>query len=90
MANRSFAPKPDADGDVDEPFEPSGNVGEVAKHYGWLHTIDALVGRTPGVNEDMVRKWDLMRFFGRLKYLADIDKAQRLDAEIAKQHANQR
>jgi hypothetical protein len=60
-------------------------MGEVARHYGWIYTIDALVSRTPNVNEDQVRKWDLARFFGRLKYLSDIDEAQKIDAEVEKQ-----
>lgn len=62
-------------------------MGEVAEHYGWLYTIDALVSRTPGVNEDMVRKWDLGRFFTRLRFLADVDEAARIDAEVARQQA---
>lgn len=66
-------------------------MGEVANHYGWIFTIDALVSRTPGVNEDQVRKWDLSRFFNRLKFLRDIDEAQKIEAEIAKQqNAQQR
>lgn len=59
-------------------------MGEVAKHYGWRHTLELIVNGTKGMNEDQVLKKNVTWFLSRLQYLSDVWKAQAADAEMAK------
>ena len=66
-------------------------MAEVAKFYGWIHTIEHMILATPGINEDMLMEWPVMRFLTRLQYLSDVWEAQKIDSDreaAMRKHAN--
>jgi len=56
----------------------------LGKKYGWYHTLNGIVANTPGMTEDLIFEWPVMRFLKRLQYLSDVWENEKHDAELAK------
>lgn len=89
MENRFKCLQNDPDSKSNGPSEGSG-AEDVAKFYGWIHTLEAMIQATPGINEDQIMTWPVMRFLSRLNYLSDVWDASKHDLEIERLKNNVR